>query len=92
MRAEYLLRTGKIYLPGVLESPEQAEGRLTDSRLVTALQSTWLVTSVKEEQSANLEPRVTKARMVLPSTNSNCRLLPEQNLQHQAGQMGSLGT
>ena len=56
------------------------------------MQSTWVVTSVKEEQSANLEPRETKARMVLPSTKSSCLLLPEQNFEHSALKAESLRT
>ena len=59
---------------------------------ILTLQSTWVVTSVKEEQSANLEPRETKARMVLPSMKSSCLLLPEQNFEHSAPKAESLRT
>ena len=57
--------------------------------IILTLQSTWLVTSVKEEQSANFEPRVTKARMVLPSTKRSCLRLPEQKMEDTASQLGS---
>ena len=60
--------------------------------IILTLQSTWLVTSVKEEQSANFESWVTKARMVFPSTKSSCLLLPEQVRELTASQRGSLRT
>ena len=98
--------TTQFYSP--VEPREQAEGRLTFCRSSTActvgvkggsegaiiltLQLTWVVTSTKEEQSANFEPQVTKARMVFPSTKRSCLLLPVQNLKYIACQPRSLRT
>ena len=69
---------------------------MTEPRLATALQSTWEVTSVscELEQSANLFPLLTKARIVFPSTKRNCLLMPGDRSVERGegrGQLTSLG-
>ena len=82
---------GKADILQVIHSTVGVKGG-SEGAIILTLQLTWVVTSTKEEQSANFEPQVTKARMVLPSTNRSCLLLPVENLKYIASHPGSLRT